>query len=46
MTWPSAYLLTYLLTSDSGIGHINEGVLRRARLVLRWVTFHGFHLGT
>jgi len=24
--------------SDNGVGHINEVALRRARLVLRWVT--------
>jgi len=30
------HLLTYLL------GQINEVTLRRARLVLRWVTVHGY----
>jgi len=28
--------------SSNGVEHINEVVLRRTRLVLRWVTFHGY----
>jgi len=34
----SIYLRVMVWPSGSGVGRINEVILRRARLVLRWVT--------
>jgi len=31
-----------VLSSGNGVDHTKEVTLRRARLVLRWVTVHGF----